>query len=171
MLLTMFAAGNYTNEIEVAAGFLGFWKNFIDTFDMKGREISITGESYAGNYVSVVKSWWRSLRSFAPPFLSSPAIISLTWGRQVPYIAEAMLNKTGKEFESYYNVTGILIYDPILGDEAVTTNAPVADFVMANKNLYETMKPPPSGSPEGKWSADLSDNALGFHLTMIPSRS
>ncbi|KAK7887936.1 hypothetical protein LTR67_009330 [Exophiala xenobiotica] len=97
-------AGNYTNEIEVAAGFLGFWKNFIDTFDMKGREISITGESYAGNYV--------------------------------PYIAEAMLNKTGKEFESYYNVTGILIYDPILGDEAVTTNAPVADFVMANKNLF-----------------------------------
>jgi hypothetical protein len=74
----MFAAGNYTNEIEVAAGFLGFWKNFIDTFDMKGREISITGESYAGNYVSAVKSWWRSLRSIAPLFLSSPAIISLT---------------------------------------------------------------------------------------------
>jgi carboxypeptidase D len=50
------AAGNYTNEIEVAAGFLGFWKNFIDTFDRQGREVSITGESYAGNYVSVVKS-------------------------------------------------------------------------------------------------------------------
>ena len=102
-----------------------------------------------------------------------------------------MLNTTEKEFESYYNVTGILIYDPILGDEAVTTSAPVADFVMANKNLYETMKPPPdprfqfsalrtvppqhrpltSDSPQPKWTALFSDNALAFHLTMIPSSS
>ena len=62
-----------------------------------------------------------------------------------------MLNTTEKEFESYYNVTGILIYDPILGDEAVTTSAPVADFVMANKNLYETTKPPPD--PRFQYSA------------------
>ncbi|KAI1609878.1 carboxypeptidase 4 [Exophiala viscosa] len=97
-------SGNATNEIDVAAQFLGFWKNFIDTFDMQGRKVSLTGESYAGNYV--------------------------------PYIGEAMLNKTGEEAQSYYDLNGILIYDPILGDRSLGTNAPVMDFIDANKNLF-----------------------------------
>lgn len=37
-----------TNELEVAAQFLGFWKNFVDTFGLHNRKIYITGESYAG---------------------------------------------------------------------------------------------------------------------------
>lgn len=54
---------------------------------------------------------------------------------QIPYIAEAMLNQTGQEFDSYFNVSGILIYDPSLGDNGVVDNAPVVDFVNANRNL------------------------------------
>lgn len=38
---------NATNEIDVAAQFLPFWKNFVDTFDLHGRDVYITGESYA----------------------------------------------------------------------------------------------------------------------------
>jgi carboxypeptidase D len=34
-----------TNEIEVAAQFLGFWKNFVDTFDLHHRKVYIAGES------------------------------------------------------------------------------------------------------------------------------
>jgi carboxypeptidase D len=37
-----------TNENEVAAQFLGFWKNFVDTFGLHNRKVYITGESYAG---------------------------------------------------------------------------------------------------------------------------
>lgn len=37
-----------TNEIEVAAQFLGFWKNFVDTFGLHNRKVYIAGESYAG---------------------------------------------------------------------------------------------------------------------------
>ena len=37
-----------TNEIEVAAQFLGFWKNFMDTFGLQNRKVYISGESYAG---------------------------------------------------------------------------------------------------------------------------
>lgn len=33
---------------DLAAQFLGFWKNFGDTFNMTGRKIYLTGESYAG---------------------------------------------------------------------------------------------------------------------------
>lgn len=37
-----------TSEADVAAQFLGFWKNFVDTFSLQGRKVFITGESYAG---------------------------------------------------------------------------------------------------------------------------
>ncbi|CAK3949879.1 hypothetical protein DOTSEDRAFT_70394 [Lecanosticta acicola] len=43
-----------TNEIEVAEQFLGFWKNFMDTFGLHGRKVYITGESYAGYYVPYI---------------------------------------------------------------------------------------------------------------------
>ena len=36
-----------TNEKELAAQFMGFWKNFIDTFSMQGYKVYISGESYA----------------------------------------------------------------------------------------------------------------------------
>lgn len=43
-----------TSEEDVAEQFLGFWKNFMDTFDLKGRKVFITGESYAGYYVPYI---------------------------------------------------------------------------------------------------------------------
>nr|POE56323.1 putative serine carboxypeptidase [Quercus suber] len=43
-----------TNEVEAAEQFLGFWKNFVDTFDLHGRKVYITGESYAGAYVPYI---------------------------------------------------------------------------------------------------------------------
>jgi carboxypeptidase D len=36
-----------TNEKELAAQFMGFWKNFVDTFGIHGYKIYIAGESYA----------------------------------------------------------------------------------------------------------------------------
>jgi len=36
------------NETQVAAQFMGFWKNFMDTFNLHNRKVYITGESYAG---------------------------------------------------------------------------------------------------------------------------
>ena len=43
-----------TNEEEVGQQFLGFWKNFIDTFGLQNRKVYITGESYAGYYVPYI---------------------------------------------------------------------------------------------------------------------
>lgn len=43
-----------TSETDVAAQFLGFFKNFIDTFDLQNKRIYITGESYAGYYVPYI---------------------------------------------------------------------------------------------------------------------
>ncbi|TIA29022.1 alpha/beta-hydrolase [Aureobasidium pullulans] len=88
---TGFSTGNATatNEDIVATQFLGFWRNFMDAFDLKGRKIYITGESYAGMYT--------------------------------PYIASAMLKHNDT---SYYNVNGLMVYDPSIGYDGVISQAP-----------------------------------------------
>ncbi|RMZ78329.1 hypothetical protein DV738_g3886, partial [Chaetothyriales sp. CBS 135597] len=43
-----------SDEVELAREFIGFWKNFISTFDLQGWTTYITGESYAGYYVPYV---------------------------------------------------------------------------------------------------------------------
>jgi carboxypeptidase D len=43
-----------TSEEEAAAQFLGFFKNFIDTFGLHKKKIYISGESYAGYYVPYI---------------------------------------------------------------------------------------------------------------------
>ena len=50
---TGFTQGNVTatDEEEIAAQFMGFFKNFVDTFMMQGYTVYIAGESYAGAYV------------------------------------------------------------------------------------------------------------------------
>lgn len=57
-ITTGFSRGtkNVTNEFDVADQFKGFWKNFVDTFDLKGYKIYILGESYAGMYVPYIAS-------------------------------------------------------------------------------------------------------------------
>ncbi|QSZ36493.1 hypothetical protein DSL72_006373 [Monilinia vaccinii-corymbosi] len=43
-----------TGEQDLAEQFLGFWENFVDTFNLKGRKVYIAGESYAGFYVPYI---------------------------------------------------------------------------------------------------------------------
>lgn len=64
---------------------MGFWKNFMDTFELTNRKVYISGESYAGMYV--------------------------------PYISGAMLDAEDKE---YFDVNGIYVIDPVLGDGALS---------------------------------------------------
>jgi carboxypeptidase D len=45
-----------TSEEDVADQFLGFWKNFVETFSMQGYTIYVTGESYAGYYVPYISN-------------------------------------------------------------------------------------------------------------------
>ena len=50
---TGFTQGNATakTEEDVAQQFLGFWRNFVDTFDLHKRKVYIAGESFAGMYI------------------------------------------------------------------------------------------------------------------------
>ncbi|KAE8843103.1 hypothetical protein HRS9139_02400 [Pyrenophora teres f. teres] len=83
-----------TSQEEIAAEFLGFFKNFVNTFGLQNRKIYITGESYAGRYV--------------------------------PYIADAMLSANDS---SYYDVKGIMFYDPSVADDVLLEDIPSVPFV------------------------------------------
>jgi carboxypeptidase D len=43
-----------TDEHAIASQFAGFWKNFIDTFDMHGYDVYMAGESYAGMMIPYI---------------------------------------------------------------------------------------------------------------------
>ncbi|KAI4655136.1 uncharacterized protein J4E79_008201 [Alternaria viburni] len=93
---TGFTQGNATatSQEETAEEFLGFFKNFVDTFGLQNRKVYITGESYAGRYV--------------------------------PYIADAMLSKNDS---CYYDVKGIMFYDPSVAEDVLLEDIPAVPFV------------------------------------------
>lgn len=53
-----YSSGNTTihNEDELAEQFMGFWKNFIETFSMQGYKVYVVGESYGGYYGPYIAS-------------------------------------------------------------------------------------------------------------------
>ncbi|KAK6373533.1 hypothetical protein LTS17_008025 [Exophiala oligosperma] len=55
------APAKITSETQVTEDFAGFWKNFMTTFNMTGRKVYITGESYAGQYVPYIASHFLDL--------------------------------------------------------------------------------------------------------------
>ncbi|KAL7622848.1 hypothetical protein AAE478_006527 [Parahypoxylon ruwenzoriense] len=99
---TGFSRGTVTarGEEDVASQFLGFWRNFVNTFSLQGYKVYIAGESYAGAYC--------------------------------PYIASAMLDANDP---AYFNVSGMIIYDPVLGDDVVQESATTVPFVDYHRNL------------------------------------
>lgn len=99
---TGFSQGTPTaqNEEDVANQFMGFWKNFVDTFDLQDYKVYIVGESYAGMYV--------------------------------PYIASGMLDANDT---SYYNVSGIMVYDPCIAYGYLQGSVTAVPFVQANQSM------------------------------------
>lgn len=73
---------------------MGFYKGFVDAFELHGREVYLTGESYGGYYV--------------------------------PYVANEFLKAANT---TYYNLKGISIIDPIIGDSTLQEAVPLVPFV------------------------------------------
>ena len=88
------------DEVGLGQEFIGFYKNFVDAFNVHGYKVYLTGESYAGYYV--------------------------------PYIAQAYLNANDTD---YYNLQGIAINDPIIGDGTNQQETVIVPFVDYWENL------------------------------------
>lgn len=52
------------DEHDVAKQFAGFWRNFIDTFDMYGYDVYLTGESYAGQMIPYIADYFLNQTDF-----------------------------------------------------------------------------------------------------------
>ncbi|KAF2795551.1 carboxypeptidase cpdS precursor [Melanomma pulvis-pyrius CBS 109.77] len=104
---TGFSQGTPTaNSTEEAAQqFLGFFKNFIDTFGLCNRKVYIAGESYAGKYI--------------------------------PYYADAMLAENDTE---YFDVQGILVYDPSVASDSLLEDVPAVAYVDKWSGLFNLNK-------------------------------
>ena len=55
---TGFSPGPSTvrDEDDVAKEFIDFWRNFVDVFQLHGRKVYLTGESYAGMCIPYIAS-------------------------------------------------------------------------------------------------------------------
>ncbi|GAB7350706.1 hypothetical protein MBLNU459_g1263t1 [Dothideomycetes sp. NU459] len=92
---------NITNEVELGQQFIGFYKQFVEAFNVQNRKVYLTGESYGGYYV--------------------------------PYIADAFINA---EDDVYYNLAGVAINDPIIGDGTIQQQAVIVPYVEYWSNIF-----------------------------------
>ncbi|KAF1943884.1 alpha/beta-hydrolase [Clathrospora elynae] len=91
---------NITNEVELGNEFRGFYKSFVDLFELYNWKTYVTGESYAGYYV--------------------------------PYIADSFIQADDTK---YFNLAGISINDPVIGDETIQQQVVLLPYVEFWQNL------------------------------------
>lgn len=80
-----------TDEKDVAQQFMGFFKNFVDTFAMQGYTVYIAGESYAGAYVPYIADGFLNANDTTYYNLSSILVYDGVYsydsvGEQIPMV-------------------------------------------------------------------------------------
>lgn len=108
------------SSAELAVQFAGFWKNFIDTFNMKGRKIYFTGESYAGVSLGFYGQWLECQCATVHRYLlfTNSSFFSFLQV-YIPYFAAEMIAANDTD---YYNVQGTMLIDP-----AITTDVTLVE--------------------------------------------
>ena len=91
---TGFTQGPVTavSEQDVAQDFMGFFKNFIDTFDLHGRKVYLTGESYSGMYIpylanEMLNSNDKKYFNLEGTMIYDPLVNNNAVMRQIPAVA------------------------------------------------------------------------------------
>lgn len=107
---------------ETAQDFVHFFKNFEKLFGIKNFKIYVTGESYAGRYVSYISA--AMLNEKDTEYYDLKGTSAPTHFRKlVPNIGLSSL--------------GALVYDPVIGDfNYVQEEIPTLPFVQQNNNLF-----------------------------------
>ena len=107
------AQPNITNDDELAEQLVGFFNQFLDVFaELKGKNLYLTGESYAG-------------KGNSTSHLGS-CLYRLFQGYYVPYIANYIYDNNNS---LPLNLQGIMIFDPSTSTDLVQTEIPAVPFV------------------------------------------
>ena len=80
---------NIADEIGLSEQFLGFYKNFVDAFDLQKREVYLTGESYAGYYIPYIANAFLNTNDTTYYNLAGTYIID-------PIIGDGSLQQEGR---------------------------------------------------------------------------
>jgi carboxypeptidase D len=128
---TGFSQGTVTasSEEDVAAQFLGFFKNFVDTFAMQGYTIFIAGESYAGYYVPYIADAMfnaddKEYYNISSILIYDPSLSYDVVQEQIPTAAfvdywAPLLDLNASFTEQLHNMSNACGYDSFL-EEALT---------------------------------------------------
>ncbi|KAK3389670.1 serine carboxypeptidase [Podospora didyma] len=132
-----------TSEEEVASQFLGFWRNFVNLFDLAGYKTYVTGESYAGKYCPFIAQAMLNHSdefSVAGMMILDPVIADL----------DVQANVVAARFAQYHSNTVFR-----LSDEIWATINGMADRCGHNAYVDEYLVFPPAGpQPSGIPGAD-----------------
>ncbi|KAG6015227.1 hypothetical protein E4U54_003945 [Claviceps lovelessii] len=150
-----FSTGNATihNEDELAEQFMGFWKNFIETFSMQGYKIYVVGESYGGYYAPYISSHFVDAKDTTYFDLQGLMVVdglSFSGELQSEAIAEAFV-------EQNYN------FMP-LDDPTMATIRNVSDSCGYRDYLEKYWTYPPSGPQPAlvPWINDLGNGTTEY---------
>ena len=110
------APAQIKNETDVARDFAAFWKNFIETFKYVHLFLPISPD-VSDQASSLLHANLVSSMTGYKVYLTGESYA----GQYIPYIAQYMLEQNNTD---YYNVKGIQINDPSIGDDAVLIYAP-----------------------------------------------
>lgn len=94
----------------MAAQFLGFWENFVDTFDLQGRKVFITGESYAGYYVPYIADAMLN---------KNDTTVSISHSN----------TRVCTNCQQYFDLEATMIYDPSTSYDVIQEQVPAVQFV------------------------------------------
>ncbi|KAF9876880.1 hypothetical protein CkaCkLH20_05726 [Colletotrichum karsti] len=159
---TGFSVGDFngTTEEEIAEQFLGFYDNWMETFDTKGRQTYLTGESYAGFYIpyigdAMIQSDHCADYNLAGSLMFSPYIRSIPndFGQNAvtkPYV------------DTYNNVMGLYpgVGDPVDFYQAITTADEECGYAEMREKYFTF---PPSGTfPTGNLSAECQISLMVY---------
>jgi carboxypeptidase D len=118
-----------TSDEDVADQFLGFFKNFVDTFAMQGYTVFIAGESYAGYYVpyianAMINAADEQYYNFSSLLIYDPSLSSNAVQEQIPTAAfvdywAPLLNLNDTFMEWLHNTSESCGYTSFL-EEALT---------------------------------------------------
>lgn len=123
---TGFATGTptATSQEDIAAQFLGFFRNFQDMFDIENYKIYVTGESYAGRYVPYISAAMLDQKDKTHYDLTGALIYDSCIGEfasvQQEYVAVSFVQKNNNilnlndtfaaELENLHNTCGYQAY-------------------------------------------------------------
>ncbi|KAI8154506.1 Carboxypeptidase Y-like protein [Colletotrichum sp. SAR 10_70] len=146
-----------TTEEEIAQQFLGFYHNWMETFNTTGRKTHLTGESYAGHYIpyigdAMIKSNQSADYNLSGAMMFSPYIRSVPNDFQQHIVTKPFV-------EEYNNVMGLY---PGVGDYWDRIEA--ADEACGYKEMREKYFtfPPAGPFPPGNMSDECQISSIVY---------